>query len=130
MSIIKLDEIVLPDGIWWADEMNWSPMEQSFEYSLAGSLVVDAGQKLAGRPITLTGGEDFAWTTRAIVLALKVKEATPGIELALDYNGREFDVMFDLSGGPAVIATPVVQHSDYDTNAAIYHSLTIKLFEI
>lgn len=110
--------------------MNWSPMEQSFEYSLAGSLVVDAGQKLAGRPITLTGGEDFAWTTRAIVLALKVKEATPGIEMVLDYNGREFDVMFDLSGGPAVIATPVVQHSDYDTNAAIYHSLTIKLFEI
>lgn len=128
--MIKLDDVVLPDGLWWADELNWCPVEQSAEYSLAGSLVIDHGTKLAGRPITLVGGENFGWTDRETVLALKEMEATSGIEMTLIYGSRTFDVMFDLAGGPAVTATPIVQHVDGETDDAIYYSLTIKLMEI
>lgn len=47
--------ITLPTDLNWVDEFKWSPVIQSQEYAISGSLVVDDWVKLAGRPITLQG---------------------------------------------------------------------------
>jgi hypothetical protein len=54
----------LSDRLQWTDEYDWSPVEQSAEYSTEGMLLVDVAVKLAGRPITLDGVETAAWITR------------------------------------------------------------------
>lgn len=55
---ITLGALTLPDGLAWSDEDAWSPIAQSTEYGLTGSLIVDLGEKQAGRPITLRGAKD------------------------------------------------------------------------
>lgn len=55
---ITLGALTLPDGLVWSDEDGWSPIAQSTEYGLTGALIVDLGEKQAGRPITLRGAKD------------------------------------------------------------------------
>lgn len=55
---ITLGALTLPDGLVWSDEDAWSPIAQSIEYGLTGSLIVDLGEKQGGRPITLRGARD------------------------------------------------------------------------
>ena len=124
-----LDTITLPVDLHWEDETDWTPVEQSQEYSLAGSLVLDAGVKQAGRPITLAGGDDRAWASRATVLALMAKAATPGTEMTLTLNdARTFTVMFRHGDGKPVDAKPVIPYNAPD--AADYYTLTLRLMEV
>lgn len=85
----------LSDRLHWADEFDWSPVEQSTEYSTDGSLIVDVGLKLAGRPITLEGTDTAAWISRAACDTLQAWAALPGIELTLVVRGVARAVMFD-----------------------------------
>ena len=48
-----LATIQIPRGLVWVDEHDWTPVESATEYSITGALLVDAGTRLAGRPITL-----------------------------------------------------------------------------
>ncbi len=100
--MIALDDIILPNDLWWADETDWSPVEQSTDYTLTGSLVIDENTKQAGRPITLAGHEHRAWTTRSTVLALQAMAAVAGKEMVLTLEDQTFDVMFRRSDGPPV----------------------------
>lgn len=127
--MITLDAITLPEDLHWEDETDWTPVEQSQEYSLAGSLVLDAGVKQAGRPITLVGGDDRAWTNRATVLALMAKAATPGAEMTLTLNdARTYTVMFRHGDGKPVDARPVVAFTGLSD--ADYYTLTLRLMEV
>ena len=124
-----LDTITLPVDLHWEDETDWTPVEQSQEYSLAGSLVLDAGTKQAGRPITLAGGDDRAWASRTTVLALMAKAALPGEEMTLTLNDdRTFTVMFRHGDGKPVDAKPVIPYNTPD--AADYYTLTLRLMEV
>ena len=53
MTTHTLDGLALPAGMIWQDEFDWSPALSAQEYSLTGALVIDAGTRQAGRPITL-----------------------------------------------------------------------------
>ena len=50
----------LGDRLHWADEFDWSPVEQSTTYSTTGRLLVDLSTKLSGQPITLEGADTNA----------------------------------------------------------------------
>lgn len=90
---IYLDNVRLPDGLRWSDEFAWTPVAQATEYSLTGALIVEQSTKQAGRPITLIGGKDFAWMTRAEVVALKTLLDT-GAEMTLTlHDARTFTVI-------------------------------------
>ena len=86
--------IELPTDLQWRDEFAWNPVEQSADYSLTGALVIQEGVKYGGRPITLFGGEDTAWVTRATVTALFQSTAVAGRKMTLTYHDRVFTVMW------------------------------------
>lgn len=92
-----LDTIDLPAGMIWEDEFNWSPAVSAQEYSLTGALVIDAGARQAGRPITLSANDTRGWSgmTRAKVLSLRALAAVPAAIYPLQLaDGRSFTVAF------------------------------------
>ncbi|EKD35978.1 MAG: hypothetical protein ACD_75C01697G0002 [uncultured bacterium] len=104
-----LDELTLPADVWWEDETDWTPVEQSVEYSTTGALLVDLATKQAGRPITLVGDESTGWITRATALALQALAAVPGKQMTLVIHGQTFTVMFRHEEKKALDVVPVVR---------------------
>ncbi|KJS02240.1 MAG: hypothetical protein VR65_06245 [Desulfobulbaceae bacterium BRH_c16a] len=104
-----LDEVTLPDDIWWEDEIDWTPVEQTVEYSTTGALLIDLATKQAGRPITLVGDEKTAWITRATALALQALAAVPGKQMDLALHGQQFTVMFRHEEKKALDTEPLVR---------------------
>ena len=109
--MITLESIAIPsDGdLWWADEVEWTPVVQETEYGTTGSLLVDVSVKQAGRPITLEGGEKMAWISRATLLELQALAADPGREMTLVLHDRTFTVIFSHEGGKPIEAEPLVR---------------------
>jgi hypothetical protein len=96
-----LDSVSLSADMLWTDEFNWPTVIRSTEYALTGALIVDAGQRLAGRPITLAGSADGGWVTRATVDALRVLASElPGQFVLALADGRSFNVVFAPEDGP------------------------------
>jgi hypothetical protein len=123
---ITLDAIPLPDDLIWIDEFDWTPMQQAKSYTLTGALVIESGQKQAGRPITLAGGDNAAWATRSQVEALSAKlVGDPTMTLTL-HDGRTFSVKW-------VHDNPIQSKLILDYNNPIvsdWYSLTIKLMAV
>ncbi len=85
--------VTLPDGLRWSDEFDWTPLAQTVEYSLTGALIVERAVRQAGRPITLIGGKDFVWITRAALLTLKeLLDTDDTLQLTL-HDSRTFTVI-------------------------------------
>jgi len=126
--MIQLDTVSLPDDLWWADEIAWSPVDQSAEYTLGGAMVVEEAVKLAGRPITLAGHESRAWVSRSTVLALLALAAIPGKEMVLTLEDRTFNVIFRRGDGSPVEAESVTMISAPENND--WYTLTLRLMEI
>jgi hypothetical protein len=132
MSTITLTDgtttVTLPDDILWRDELDWSPVDQSVEYLLSGSLDIQVGTRLAGRPITLGGDESSSWMARGTILALLDWAVVAGQQLTLDYHGRSFAVIFRHQDAPAVDAKAVVEQvppADED-----WYWVTLKFMEV
>ena len=85
----------LSDRLQWANEFDWSPVEQGTSHSTTGRLLVDVALKLAGQPITLQGNETAAWISRALCDTLQAWAVLPGIELDLVLRGVTHRVLFD-----------------------------------
>ena len=128
MGAITLGGVTLPGDLVWTDEFDWTPVEQSTEYTLGGALVVETGVRLAGRPITLAGADDQGWVTRTTLLALYALAQTPSTGITLELaDAREFDVVFR-HGGPAIEARQVQRVSP--PAAGDYYTVTIRLLEV
>jgi hypothetical protein len=122
-----LGSVALPADMVWTDEFNWPTVIRSTEYSLSGALIVDAGQRQAGRPITLAGAADGGWVSRATVDALRVLACElPGVFVLALADGRSFNVTF--SPDEALSAEPVVAFSD--PGADTWYVVTVKLIEV
>ena len=80
----------------WIDEYDWSPVEQTSDYTLTGALVVEQATRQAGRPITLAPPRpDMAWTAKADLDRLRAWAETPGQQLMLTLeDGRSYTVLF------------------------------------
>lgn len=132
-----LDTFVLPDDLLWIDEFLYSPVAQSRDISLAGSLIVQSMIATAGRPVTLSGDADYAWATRQLVQDLSDYCATdPQMVLTLT-DGRVFNVRFlqpdgsnpgAASSTPPIEAKPVVGYSD--PGVADPYTIIIRLFKV
>lgn len=115
---ITLDTIELSNDLVWVDQYTWSPVVQTNTHALNGALIVEVGQKLKGRKISLVGGQDFGWSDRSVIDELLVKASQPGLTMVLNYKGGTFNVMFDHSAG-AVNVEQAVGYSDPDPEDAI-----------
>lgn len=107
----------------WVDEFGWSRIEKSLEFSLTGAALIDAGVRLAGRPITLQGEVEAGWIRRGALAALQTlagSDATGAHALVLA-DGRTFNVQFapglPVEGKP--IARPELPVENYPYVATV-----------
>lgn len=91
-----LGGIPIPRGMIWIDEHDWLPVLKSKEYSITGALLIDAGVKKAGRPITLQADDDAGWIALNVLNQVCNLAASPDetYQLVLA-DGRSFSVQFD-----------------------------------
>lgn len=111
---ITLNGLALPDGLRWSDEFTWSPLRTTRDYSLTGALILQTAERQAGRPITLIGGERWAWMTRANLLSLKTLLDTYAASMTLVlHDARSFAVtpVYEGDGPLDATAKAVVQDS-------------------
>jgi hypothetical protein len=117
---ISLDAIALPADLIWADEFAWSPVQQQQQYTLTGI-------KQAGRPITLIGGANAGWVTRATVKALyaKLDDAGP-FTLTLN-DASTHSVVFSHDQTP-IEAAPIIDYNNPDDGDL--YSLTLRFIKL
>lgn len=113
----------------WVDEFAWTPVEKTTEYSTTGALLVDTGERQAGRPITLQATDQHGWLARSVVEELRALAADPeGVYVFTHADGREFTVMFapddPVSATPIQNTRPELPGDDYPYVA------TVRLIEI
>lgn len=134
MSITLSDgttTVNLHPDLFWSDEHDWHPVEQSVERTITGALIVQTATREGGtgRPITLGPiDESSAWTTLATLTQLRNWAAVPGQELTLTLRGVTHDVLFRHQDGAAIEATPVVHFNTVDTSD--FYRVTIRLMVI
>lgn len=125
MSII-LDTITLPDDLIWIDEYAHTPVKQTVSTAVDGSLIVEAAAQAKGRPITLAGGEDYAWIDRATLEQLRAKQYQPGLVMTLTLRGTAYSVLFTQPGG--IEAAPVVDYNTPDDSD--WYAVNLKFIEV
>lgn len=119
----------LSDRLQWADEFDWSPVEQATAYSTTGALLVDVAVKQAGQPITLEGTDTNAWITRALCSTLQAWAALPGIELALVLRGTTHAVIFDHAQG-GFAAQPIWRLADGEITPELFYRPTFRFLKV
>lgn len=117
--------IDLPAGLQWRDEYGWTPVEHSTDYSLAGNLVVQEATRQDGRPITLYGGTEGAWITKAVLDQLYAMASVPNQPLTLALWDRTFSVMFRR---PPFEAQEIMRYANPGPDQ--FYAVTINLMEI
>ncbi len=121
--------LTLPDDLEWSDQYAWLPVEQSVEFSVTGALILDVGEKLAGRAITLAGNDSTAWVSRAAVDQLRAWAALPGQSLSLTLaDSRVFVVALRHHDAPALDASPVLFTAPMV--AGDWYVITLKFLEL
>jgi hypothetical protein len=105
--MIRLDTVVLPDGLVWTDEFAAQSVAQTVRRTLDGSVVVFYGQHSGGLPITLESEPDAGWLTRAQVEALSLLANSPGGTFTLELRGQAFQILFRHHEPPAFEAKPL-----------------------
>ena len=119
----------LSDRLHWADEVDWSPVEQATAYSTTGRLLVDVSLKQAGQPITLEGTDTNAWISRALCSTLQAWAALPGIQLGLVLRGQAHQVIFDHAKG-GFSAQPVWKLLDGEITPELFYRPTFRFLKV
>lgn len=132
MTIILTDGVTsldLSPDLYWSDENNWHPVEQTTQRSLTGALIVSSATRLKGRPITLQPQtESEAWMTRATLDALRNWGAVAGQVLTLTLRSKSYSVVFRHHEPPAIDATPVIHFND--VKEADWYLVTLRFMEV
>ncbi len=126
--MIRLDNVVLPDGLVWTDEFAAQAVAQTVRRTLDGSLVVFYGQTSGGLPITLESEPDAGWVTRAQVEAVKLLADSPGGVFILELRGQANQVMFRHQDPPAFEAKPLVSLAN--PQPGDFYLATLKLMTV
>ena len=119
----------LSDRLHWADEFDWSPVEQETAYSTTGALLVDVAVKQGGQPITLEGTDTNAWISRALCSTLQAWAALPGIQLDLVLRGVTHQVMFDHAKG-GFSAQPIWKLLDGEITPELFYRPTFRFLKV
>lgn len=123
-----VDTITLHPDLYWSDETNWHPVQQSVTRTVTGALVVEVAAMVAGRPITLEPEDDSsAWMTREVVDQLRNWAAVPGKEMVLTLRGEARDVLFRHQDG-GLESAPVLHMRDVQDED--YYLCTLRFMEI
>ena len=119
----------LSDRLHWADEFDWSPVEQSTSYSTKGKLLVDVAVKQAGQSITLEGTDTNAWISRALCSTLKAWAALPGAQFDLVLRSETHPVIFDHGKG-GFSAQPIWKLLDGEITPELFYRPTFRFLKV
>ncbi len=126
--LMQLDTMTLPDNLLWVNEFDWTPVAQSTDRSLTGSLIVSESLMTYGRSIVLGDGEN-SWLTLADMNTLFALSEIPKKKMLLTLpGGRAFTVIFDQSEGAPIEARqvlPLTNPDDSDFYAVVIRLLTV-----
>ena len=121
--------INLNPDLFWVDENDWHPVEQTSTRTITGALTVQTAARIAGRPITLQPEDDRSGATSLATLTqLRNWAAVPGQVLELTLRGVSRSVIFRHHDGAAVEARPWIHYSDVQTGD--WYFTTIRFMEI
>ena len=116
------------DQLEWVDEFDWDAVAQEQDRSLAGTLFVQEGVKVHGRPITLASN-GAAWFPLSLVRQLEILRDQPGRVMPLTLpDGREFYVIFNRANGAALEAKPLWRLVNPGADAL--YELTLRLITV
>lgn len=119
----------LSPDLYWSDENNWHPVEQSVSRSITGALIIQPQAREAGRPITLEPEDDqSAHMPLSTVTQLRNWAEVPGQAMTLTLRGIARTVIFRHQDGAAIEATPWVHYRD--VQAGDLYRVVIRLMEI
>lgn len=106
--------IQLSDHLIWKDWGKYSQVEQSQEYSIDGSLVIEQTVKKAGMPITLSAEPDQGLKYRRDVEPIQqMMLANIDHPMILKLHDQStYNVLFSCVDGTPIEATPLVEYAD------------------
>lgn len=120
--------VTLPTALYWEDEFSWTPVEQSLTRTVTGAVVLQVGERVAGRPITLRPEDDrSAWMRRTVLDQLSAWAAVKGRQMTLMLRGVPRTVIFRHENG-ALESQPVVHYDD--THPDDPYRVTVRLTEV
>lgn len=120
--------VTLNKDLYWSDENNWHPVEQTKQYTITGAMIVMSGARTAGRHITLEPEDDnSAWMLLPAVQALRNWAAVPGKQLTLTLRGITHTVLFRHEDG-GFEARPIKHQADLANTD--FYSVLVRLLEI
>ena len=125
---VGLTTVPLNPDLFWVDENNWHPVEQTSERTITGALVVQSATRVAGRPITLQPEDDSSGATSLSHLEqLRNWAAVPGQQMLLTLRNVSHTVLFRHQDG-GLETRPVVHYRD--RVAEDWFLVTVRLMEI
>ena len=126
---ITLDAITLPDDLIWSNEYDWSNVTQDVKKTLTGALIIQESTQPKGRPITLSGGVDHAWITKATLDLIKAKIDTVDLTMTLTINGTPYSVQFVRAGNTSPMQAKSIQDLS-NPDATDLYSVTLNFMEV
>lgn len=117
---------VLPAGLIWRDEFDWSPVESTQTYTLAGALIIEQASKQAGRPVSLAADDKMNWLKRQTVETLRQWQSIVKRTFRLSIGGQAIDVIFDQN--QPMTARPVKEIPQYGEND--WFHVTLNFIEV
>lgn len=101
MSVI-FNGVPLDDNLIWTNRYDFTPVTQTTNRTLAGSLIVFSHSLTAGQPIILEATDSAGWFTGSMVTSLKSFADVPGASYVLDFHGEVMNVIFNHEIDPVV----------------------------
>lgn len=126
---ITLDAITLPADLIWTNEYDWSKVTQDVKKSLTGALIIQESSQSKGRLITLTGGTDFAWITKATLDLIQAEIDTIDNQMTLTIHDQAFTVIFIRSGNTSPMVAKQIQELS-NPDATDNYSITLNFMEV
>lgn len=121
--------ITLPEDLFWDAEFEWTPVVQSREYTLTGSLIVEEAVKQAGREIVLAGDDSTSWIDKSTLDDLIASTHIPGLVMILALtSGQTFSVRWDLEKTP-IVATKIFRTFPHDDSDQDFWWVRLAFFE-
>ena len=125
---MQLDIMTLPDNLLWVNEFDWTPVAQSTDRSLTGSLVVSESLMTYGRSIVLGDGEN-SWLTLSDLNTLFALSEIPKKKMLLTLpDERTFTVIFYRAEGAPIEAQPVLPLTTPDDSD--FYAVVIRLMTV
>jgi hypothetical protein len=122
----QISSITLDHDLIWTDEYTAPTAAGSSARTVDGHLVMQSSGIVSGRPLTLRGGADHGWLTKATLDLLRSLSATPGVTFTTTLpDTRSFTTMFDHANHPVIEFIPVALATK--PGSSFYFYGTIKL---